>query len=420
MYKQSAIVYAFWRLRYAGFLIGVDLMFSEKMMSLGKKSSVIREIFEYSKLRKAEIGEDKVFDFSLGNPSIPSPTAVTEAMKKLILNKDPVSLHGYTSAPGDINVRNAIAVNIKKRFGADCEASNIYMTCGAAASLTITLKAICNIGDEVIILAPFFPEYRVFIENAGAVPIVVKCKESDLQIDIAAVEAAITDKTRAIIINSPNNPTGVVFTRKNLSDLADMLMRKSAMINSNIFIIADEPYRELTYDDVDVPYIPNIYVNTIVCYSYSKSLSLPGERIGYIFVSPKSVGASDLFAAVCGAGRSMGFVCAPSLLQYTIAECDGMMPEISAYDRNRKLLYNTLTEIGYEAIKPDGAFYLFVKAFEKNANKFCETAKKYELLLVPSDDFGFDGYVRIAYCVSYEQIKRSLPAFRALYDEYKR
>lgn len=394
-------------------------MISERMTQLGKKSSVIREIFEYSKKRKAEIGADKVFDFSLGNPSIPAPAAVTEVMKRLVSEVDPVALHGYTSAPGDMGVRKTIADNIASRFGAQSDPSLIYMTCGAAASLTVTLKALCNAGDEIIILAPFFPEYRVFIENAGAESVAVKCREEDFQIDFERLSAAVTEKTKGIIINSPNNPTGAVLTAETISKLAELLNEKSKQLGTDIYIICDEPYRELAYDGIEVPYIPNFYDNTVVCYSYSKSLSLPGERIGYIFVSPKAKGAGDLYAAVCGAGRSLGFVCAPSMMQFVAGECDGMPPELSAYDNNRKLLYNSLCDIGYTAVKPDGAFYLFVKALEPDANAFCERAKKYELLLVPSDSFGFEGYVRIAYCVSHEQIENSLGAFKALYDEYK-
>lgn len=395
-------------------------MISEKMTALGKKSSVIREIFEYSKKRKAEIGDDKVFDFSIGNPSIPAPQIVTDTMKRLLSERDPVALHGYTSASGDTTVKAKIAENIKSRFGFAANPNLIYMTCGAAASLTITLHAIVNSGDEVIAIAPFFPEYRVFAEKAGATFKTVKCREADFQIDFEALGSAINEHTKAIIVNSPNNPTGVVLSEQTLKKLAALLYEKSAEYGTDIYIIADEPYRELVYGGVEVPYIPCLYKNTVVCYSYSKSLSLPGERIGYISVSPECVNATDLFAAVCGAGRALGFVCAPSLLQYTAAECDGKTSDISVYDRNRELLYNSLCEIGYKAARPDGAFYLFMKALEGDAYAFCERAKKYELLLVPSDDFGFEGYVRIAYCVTTEQIERSLPAFRALYEEYNR
>lgn len=394
-------------------------MINEKMAALGKKPSVIRQIFEYSKIRKFEIGADRVFDFSLGNPSIPSPEIVTETMERLVKESDPTELHGYTSAQGDPKTREKIAENIKKRFDFDCQASDIYMTCGAAASLTITLKALCTKGDEVIVLAPFFPEYAVFCDNAGAKIKSVMCNKDTMHIDTEAVKKAISEKTRAIIINSPNNPTGVVYTRQELEVLSKILRQKSKEFKREIFIVSDEPYRELAYD-TDVPYIPNIYDNTVVCYSYSKSLSLPGERIGYIMVSPKIPCNRDLYFAVCGAGRSLGFVCAPSLLQYTIRECDGIMPDLKTYDENRTLLYNSLTEIGFSAVHPDGAFYLFIKSPEKSAETFCERAKKHELLLVPSGDFGCDGYARIAYCVTKEQIERSIPAFKALFEEYQK
>ncbi len=394
-------------------------MINSNMLALGKKSSVIREIFEYSKKRKLEIGDENVFDFSLGNPSIPAPEIVTETMKRQMAEKDPVALHGYTSAPGDLKVRKTIANNINERFGFEAQTNLIYMTCGAAASLTITLKAIIEEGDEVILLAPFFPEYQVFAANAGAKTRVVKGVGEQFEIDEKALSEAVNKHTRAIIVNSPNNPTGAVLSEDSIKTLARILSEKQEEYGRAITIIADEPYRELVYNGAVVPYIPNYYDNTVVCYSYSKSLSLPGERIGYISVSPKIENAGDVFAAVCGAGRSMGYVCAPSLLQYTAAACDGAAPDISAYDKNRTLLYNSLCEMGYSATRPDGAFYLFVKSLEPDANAFCERAKKYELLLVPSDDFGVEGYVRIAYCVGYEQIERSLPAFKKLYEEYK-
>ena len=392
-------------------------MINNDMLRLGKKSSVIREIFEYGKKRKADIGEENVFDFSLGNPSIPTPECVTEKMLDIIKNTDSVALHGYTSAPGDMAARRAVAESIKERFDFPSYPELIYMTCGAAASLTVTLKAIVNRGDEVIVLAPFFPEYRVFAESAGAKVVTVKCRESDFQIDFEAFEKAVTEKTKAVIVNSPNNPTGAVLSEDTVKKLAMLLSDKCRQYSSDIFIIADEPYRELSYGAF-VPYIPKYYDNTVVCYSFSKSLSLPGERIGYIFVSPRAKNAADIFAAVCGAGRSLGFVCAPSLMQYTVAECIGKTADISLYRKNRDLLYNALSEYGYTAVKPDGAFYLFVKSPEPDASAFCERAKKYELLLVPSDDFGVEGFVRISYCVSYDMIKRALPAFKRLIEEY--
>ncbi len=395
-------------------------MICKKMEELGKKPSKIREIFEYSNKRKKEIGEENVFDFSLGNPNIPAPQKVNETIINLLNNTDSTLLHGYTSAVGDLGTRTKIANNICNRFGFKTEPSDIYMTCGAAASLEITLKAICNEGDEVIILAPFFPEYIVFTENANAVPKEVLCRNDNLQMDLDAIKNALNEKTKAIIINSPNNPSGVVFKEEDIIKLSEMLDDFSKNRGEPVYIICDEPYREIVYGDVTVPYIPNIYKNTIVCYSYSKSLSLPGERIGYIMVSPKSADSKDIYAAVCGAGRASGYVCAPSLMQYVAAECDGLSPDIEKYEKNRNLIYNSLCEIGYNAISPDGAFYLFVKALEPDAVQFCEKAKKYELLLVPSDSFGIEGYVRIAYCVSYEQIERSLPAFKKLYEEYNK
>lgn len=393
-------------------------MLNEKMVGLGSRRSVIREIFEYGKKRKAEIGEESVFDFSLGNPSVPTPAAVTAALERIIKETDPVKLHGYTSAQGDMAVRAKIAKSIEKRFGFPANKDLIYMTCGAAASLTVTLNALVNSGDEIIIPAPFFPEYRVFAENAGARVVTVQCRKPDFQLDIKAIESAVTEKTKAIIINSPNNPTGAVFSPDTVKALSDMLNDKQAEYGTDIYIIADEPYRELSYG-AEVPYIPKYYANTIVCYSYSKSLSLPGERIGYIFIPESARDSKKLYAAVCGAGRALGFVCAPSLMQYAVAECTDVLPDVSAYKKNRDLLFGALTDYGYEAVPPDGAFYLFVKSPERDANAFCERAKKYELLLVPSDDFGCEGYVRISYCVTAEQIERSLPAFKALIEEYK-
>lgn len=393
-------------------------MINKKMLELGQKRSVIREIFEYGNKRRAEIGAENVFDFSLGNPSIPAPEKVNNTMVKLLTETDPIKIHGYTSAQGDLSVRTTIAESINKRFSVNATPDLIYMTCGAAASLTITLNAIINTGDEVIALAPYFPEYRVFAEKAGANFVVSKCREEDFQIDFENLEKTITNKTKAIIVNSPNNPTGVVLSSDTVTKLASLLNRKQQEYGNSIYIICDEPYRELAYG-VEVPYIPKFYNNTIVCYSYSKSLSLPGERIGYIFVSPNIDNATEIYSAVCGAGRALGYVCAPSLLQLTVRDCLDLTSDVSVYRKNRDLLYNSLCEYGYTCVNPDGAFYLFVKSPEEDANAFCERAKKYELLLVPSDSFGFSGYVRISYCVSTEQIEKSLPYFKKLIEEYK-
>ena len=394
-------------------------MISKKMLELGKKSSVIREIFEYGRKRKAEIGAENVFDFSLGNPSVPAPQKVTDVMNKLIAETPAEILHGYTSAAGDVNVRTAIAEHIKNKFGVNANAGLVYMTCGAAASLTITLNAITEPGDEVIVFTPFFPEYRVFTEQAGAKLVTVECKKDDLQIDFDALEKALNKNTKALIINSPNNPSGVIIPEKDIVRLTDLLKAKQIEYGKEIFLISDEPYRELVFTGEKVAYIPCYYDNSFVCYSYSKALSLPGERIGYILVSPTMTDCSDVFAAVCGAGRALGYVCAPSLMQYTIAQCLEDTADISVYEKNRKLLYDGLTDIGYTVIKPDGAFYMFVKSLEEDANKFYERGKKFELLLVPGDDFGCKGFVRVAYCVDTELIERSLPAFKKLFEDYK-
>ncbi len=388
-----------------------------RMLALGRQSSVIREIFEYGNARRREIGAENVFDFSLGNPSVPTPGKVTKAMREL-LEGDPVALHGYTSAPGDPKARAAVAAHIEKRFGVPASLENVYMTCGAAAALTITLSAIVRQEDEVVIIAPFFPEYDVFVRTAGGRPVVLRTKAPSFLPDPGALAAVVNEKTAAVIVNYPNNPTGAIWDGETLSAFVRVLEEKQKTLGRDIYIISDEPYRELTYGK-PVPYVPKYYKNTVVCYSYSKSLSLPGERIGYIFVPSAAADASDLFAAVCGAGRALGYVCAPSLLQRTAAMCVDLPPDLAAYRENRDLLYNALTEYGYECVPPDGAFYLFVKSPEPDAGSFAERAKKYELLLVPGDSFGGPGYVRISYCVSTAMIEKSLPAFKKLIGEYQ-
>lgn len=393
-------------------------MVSEKMMELGNNRSVIRDLFEYGNKRKAEIGAENVFDFSIGNPSVPAPDCVKEAILDLAENGDPVALHGYTSAQGDAGLRAKLAQYVNETYGTDLTADNFYITVGAAASLTISLKALSEPGDEFITFAPFFPEYRVFVEMTGSKLVVVNSDPKDFQIETSSFEAAITEHTKGIILNSPNNPSGVVLTEQCIQEVCRILEKKQKEYGHEIFLIADEPYRELVYGDVKVPYLMNYYDNTIVCYSYSKSLSLPGERLGYIAVSDKAKDWKNIYAAVCGAGRALGYVCAPSLFQQVIARCIGKTSDVSIYRKNRDLLYNALTEYGYRCIKPDGAFYLFVEALEKDANAFAEKAKKYELLLVPADSFGTPGFVRISYCVSTEQIERSLPSFKKLAEEY--
>ncbi len=394
-------------------------MLNEESVALGKVRSSIRELFEYGKKRKAEIGAENVYDFSLGNPSVAPPAEVREALIDILNTMDQVDLHGYTSAQGDYGVRRTLADYTNSRFGTDLNADCFYMTCGAAASLTITLNAILNPGQEVIVLAPFFPEYKVFIEKAGGKVVIVQGQEGTFRIDFPALERALSSKTKAVIINSPNNPSGVVYSEDEIKRLACLLKCRST--DSPIYLISDEPYRELVYDDsITVPYIMNYYDRSIVCYSYSKSLSLPGERIGYVAVDNKMEEFGDLYAAVCGAGRALGFVCAPSLFQKLVERVYNKTSDMSVYKANRDRLYDALTSFGYEVIHPDGAFYMFVKAMGGDSKAFAERAKEYELLIVPGDDFGSSGYERVSYCVSPEVIERSLPAFKALADSYKK
>ena len=393
-------------------------MINEKMRELGAKRSVIRELFEYGKKRKAEIGEENVYDFSLGNPSVPAPEEVNAALIKMLSEEDSVALHGYTSAQGDFSVRKAIADYINETQGERITPDCLYMSVGAAAALTSSLTAVVSDGEEVIVPSPYFPEYKVFIEKCGGVIKEVPCDE-DLMLDVAAIENAINEKTAAIIVNSPNNPTGAIYSEENIVALADALKRCEEKYSHPIYLIADEPYRELAYDGVKVPYLTKYYDDTIVCYSFSKSLSIPGERIGYALVCPRCKDFTSVYQAVCGAGRALGYVCAPSLLQKLLPYCLGKTSDISIYDRNRKLLIEKLTEYGFDMIKPQGAFYLFIKSPSGDATEFCERAKKQDILIVASDDFGCKGYARLAYCVTTEQIKRALPAFERLAKSYK-
>ncbi len=394
-------------------------MISNEMLQLGTKRSVIREIFEYGKIRAGEIGAENVYDFSLGNPNVPAPECVKEALLELLNSNDSNVLHSYTSAQGDTGVRKTIADSINERFGTNVTANHIYMTVGAAASLCICAKALTMPGDEFITFAPFFPEYRVFVESVGAKLKVVPVNTDNFQIDFKSFKALLSPNTKAIIMNSPNNPSGVVYSEETVKELCSILEEKSKEYNHPIYLISDEPYREIVYDNIKVPYLMNYYKNTLVCYSYSKSLSLPGERIGYIAVSDQMEDGGNMYAAICGAGRALGYVCAPSLFQFVIQKCIGATSDINAYKENRDILYNGLTKFGYDCVRPDGAFYLFVKALEEDANAFCEKAKKYELLLVPGDDFGCPGYVRVSYCVKQSQIVNSLPAFEKLIQEYQ-
>ena len=396
-------------------------MVNEKYHGLGTAPSVIRELFAYGLQQAKVVGKENVFDYSLGNPSIPAPAKVNETIKKLIDTTDSIQLHGYSMAPGFENVRQAIADNLNARFNCNAKASELFMTCGCAPALVSVAHALTTSPeDEFIAIAPFFPEYNVFFTCAGAKLAVVPADTVHFQIDMDALEKTINEHSVAVVINSPNNPSGVVYTEETLTKIAELLERKSKEYGHPIYIVADEPYRELVYDGVKVTFIPNVYDNTIVCYSWSKSLSLPGERIGYVYVPEKCADAKAVYDTVSGAAREIGSVCPPTLTQKVIGECVGEMPDLAAYEENRNLLYNSLTEYGYECAKPDGAFYLFLKAPNGDAGAYSEKAKlDYNLLVVPGDGFACPGYFRLSYCVSNDMIKRSLPAFKAMIESYK-
>ncbi len=392
-------------------------MLNQRMFELGAKRSCIRELFEYG-LRQAKlVGKENVLDFSLGNPSVPAPEAVTRAFRELLETGDPVALHSYTPAAGDPKVRAAVAEELSRRSGAPLRPENIFLTCGAAPSLLAVIRALATENAEILAIAPYFPEYRPFTEECGCRFGIVPADTVSFQIDLAALEARITPHTQAVIVNSPNNPSGAVYTKETLQLLAEVLRRKSRALGHPIYVISDEPYRELVYDGAEVPYLPAIYPDTVICYSYSKSFSLPGERIGYVCVPDCAADSAALFTAVAGAARAMGHVCAPSLQQQVIARCADVRPDLTVYDRNRVTLYRALTEYGYECVKPEGAFYLFVRAPGGDANAFSQRARAENLLLVPGDDFGCPGYFRVSTCVSSAAVEKSLPLFRRLICE---
>lgn len=393
-------------------------MLNEQMYEYGSKSSVIRELFAYGLERRKIVGEDKVYDFSIGNPSIPAPAEVKEALLEL-LEEPAEALHGYSPAAGDPEVRKTLADSVNRKFGTRYTADNFYMTVGAAASLSIIVKALTRPGDEYITFAPFFPEYAVWVETADAKLVVTPADTADFQIDFEAFEKLLSPKTKGIILNSPNNPSGVVYSEETIQRLSELLAKKQKEYGTSIYLITDEPYREIVYDGMEVPFVPNYYKNTLVCYSYSKSLSLPGERIGYIIVPDEADAGKKVMAAVAGAGRALGYVCAPVLFQKAIARCVDVPCDVSAYKKNRDLLYHGLTDLGYECVRPQGAFYLFVKSPEPDAKAFSERAKKYDVLVVPGDSFGCTGYVRVSYCVSEQTIKDALPVFAEIMKEYQ-
>ena len=389
-------------------------MLNKNMIELGTRRSCIRELFEYGNKRAAEIGRENVYDYSLGNPSVPTPHKVQVVLKDLIEKDDGKSLHGYTSASGCFPARQAVADDLNKRYGTDTEPGDIFITCGAAPALTAALRAVSCPGSEVIALAPYFPEYAVFVAENGSRFVPVAADTDSFQINFEDLEKKLNEHTQAIIVNSPNNPSGAVYTRNTLEKLAALLTEKAKEYSHPIYVLSDEPYRELLYDNAELPYVPGIYKDTVICYSWSKSLSLPGERIGYVLV-PKTVTDAPLFmAAVAGASRVQGHVCAPALMQYMVSRCISLRPDIEAYDRNRQTLYSALTSYGYECVKPQGAFYLFIKAPGGDSQAFSDRAKEKDLLIVPGNDFGCPEYFRISTCVSYEMILKSLPVFEAL------
>ncbi|MDF2558361.1 MAG: aspartate aminotransferase [Bacillales bacterium] len=394
------------------------MVVSGEMYELGSRKSTIRELFEYGKQRAAIVGKDNIFDFSLGNPNVPVPEYIKETIFELLNGQDSTSVHGYTAAAGDLESRECIAQSLNERFGTNFAAENLFMTSGAAAAITICFKALSEKSDEIITFAPYFPEYKVFVESVGAKLEVVPAEPTNFQINFADFEERINENTKAVIVNSPNNPSGVVYSEKTILKLVELLKRKEQEYNHPIFLISDEPYRELAYDHVPVPYLTNYYKNTLVCYSYSKSFSLPGERIGYIVVPNEIVDFDVVYSAIAGAARVLTHVCAPTLFQKVVAKCAGKPSDIHIYEKNRELLYNSLIEAGFSCVKPEGAFYLFPKALEEDDIAFCERAKKYDLLVVPGSSFGCPGYFRIAYCVKTSNIERSLPLFRKLAEEY--
>lgn len=393
-------------------------MIAEKMYELGTKKSTIRTIFEYGRKRAAEVGEENIYDFSLGNPSVPSPAFIKQAIIDILDEVPPCDIHGYTIAPGNPEVREILAKSINNRFDVNFSGKNLFLTLGAAAALTITFKALAEPDDEFVVLAPFFPEYRCFIESTGAKVVVVPARTDDFQIDFAAFEKAITSHTKAVVVNSPNNPSGVVYSLDTVNNLAEILKQKEKEYGKPIFLIADEPYREIAYDGIEVPYLTKFYDDTIVCYSYSKSFSLPGERIGYVLVPDAVADFGKVYGAIAGAARILTHVNAPSLFQRVVARCAEKPADIAVYEKNAKILYDGFVDAGFTCVKPQGAFYLFPKALEDDDYAFCQKAQKYDLLFVPGTDFGCPGYFRVAYCVKTEMIEKALPFIKKLAEEY--
>ena len=392
-------------------------MYNQHAFDLGSNSCCIRELAEYGARRAAIVGKENILDFTIGNPNLPAPKEVTEAISQ-ILQMDPLAVHSYTPAIGELTTRQAIAQDLNARFGTDVQPDELFIGCGASPELVAVFQALAFPGAQIMALAPFFTEYRPFVEAAGAELVVVPPDIPDFQINLAQVETLLTPQTAAIIINSPNNPAGTVYTEQTLRALSALLQRKATEFGHPIYIVSDDPYRELTYDGITAPFIPTIYPDTIVCYSYSKSLSLPGERIGYIYVPRQAADSKAVYTAISGAARAIGHICAPAIWQKVIARCAHLRPDLTMYDKNRRTLLEGLTEAGYQLAKPDGAFYLFVRAPGGDSKAFSQKAMEKDLLIVPGDDFGCSEYFRMCYCVDFEKIQKSLPIFRELINEF--
>ena len=390
----------------------------ESMVQLGSRRNIMREIREYGLIRAREVGAENVLDFSLGNPSVPPPPQVNDTIRAILDGPQGDSIHAYTSAQGDLAVREALAASLTRRFGMHYGPDDLYITVGAAAGLCCCFRALACPGDEFVLMAPYFTEYDVFVRGNGGIPVVVPPDYSTFQPDMRALEAAIGPRTKALVVNSPNNPSGAIYSAETLTAMAGLLRRKSAEYGHPIYLISDEPYREIVFQGFTVPWIPAFYDDTLVCYSYSKSISLPGERIGYVLVSEKVAERKDLYAAICGAGRVLGYVNAPSLFQRVAAACDGLTSDLTIYQTTRDLLYKGLTAMGYTCVEPGGTFYLLLKSPVPDANEFCKRAQEYDLLFPPTDDFACPGWCRIAFCTTTEQVEKALPIFEKLAKEY--
>lgn len=393
---------------------------SNDALRFGAEPNVIRDIAGYAAERAAEIGKENVFNFSIGNPNVPAPKALTEKLKELLETIPPEELHAYSPAPGYAWVRKAVADDLNRRYGTDYSENDLYLTAGASGALAMAFKGLLRPGDEAILFAPYYPEYKVYIEAFGGKPVILKCREEDFQIDPAALRAALTERTKIVVVNSPSNPAGSVFSEQTIRAMADALCEAQARFGHPIYLLADEPYRELVYDErVTLPFIPKLYDNTIYCYSYSKCVSLPGERMGYLLVPPQVEDQKTVFTALAGAGRILGLVCNSTLFQYLLPHCLHVTAELEIYRANRNLLLAALSEYGFQMAKPDGAFYLFLKAPDGDAEKLCERARQFEIMIVPGDCFGYPGYARVSYCVETETIRRALPGFCRLAELYK-